>query len=39
MGNYDLLGTVGSNLVFEFMPKKMQKMLDHVHLNSGRVAN
>jgi hypothetical protein len=39
MGNYNLLGTVGTNLVFEFMPVKVRKMLAHVHLSSQRIAN
>ena len=39
MGNYDLLGTVGSNLIFEFMPVKVHEALARMHLSSSRMAD
>jgi hypothetical protein len=39
MGNYNLLGTVGSNIAFEFVPKKAWEMLGRVHLSSRRSGN
>jgi len=39
MGNYNLLGTVGSNITFEFLPAKVRKLMARVHLNSRRVAD
>jgi hypothetical protein len=38
MGNYNLLGTVGSNITFEFLPGRVRNFLARVHLNSRRVA-
>ena len=38
MGNYNLLGTVGSNIAFEFIPRKVWKKMEQVHLASRRVA-
>jgi hypothetical protein len=38
MGNYTLLGTVGGNLTFEFMPDRVRKALGRMHLNNRRVA-
>lgn len=39
MGNYNLLGTVGSNIAFEFMPPKVQDFLHRMHLSSARIAS
>ena len=39
MGNYNLLGTVGSDIAFEFIPSKVWNFLGRFHLNSSRVAN
>lgn len=39
MGNYNLLGTVGSNITFEFLPAKVRKLMDRVHFSSRRVAD
>jgi hypothetical protein len=39
MGNYNLLGTVGSNIAFEFIPRKVWKGLEHIHMSSRRVAD
>lgn len=36
MGNFNLLGTVGSNLVFEFLPRKVDDYLRTHHLSSSR---
>jgi len=38
MGNYNLLGTVGSNIAFEFIPRKAWRALRHIHMASRRVA-
>jgi hypothetical protein len=38
MGNYNLLGTVGSNIAFEFIPRKAWRGLRRVHMASRRVA-
>ncbi|HEY3707211.1 MAG TPA: hypothetical protein VGL22_19275 [Terracidiphilus sp.] len=38
MGNYNLLGTVGSDLAFEFVPRAVWGALGHIHLNSRRLA-
>jgi hypothetical protein len=38
MGNYNLLGTVGSNITFEFLPRKVWKLMARFHVNSRRVA-
>ena len=38
MGNYNLLGTVGSNIAFEFIPRKVWKGLRRIHMASRRVA-
>lgn len=35
MGNYNLLGTVASNLVFEFMPGKALRFLRRFHLSGS----
>jgi hypothetical protein len=39
MGNYNLLGTVGTNIAFEFLPSSVNRFLAHFHLNNGRIAN
>lgn len=39
MGNYNLLGTVGSDIAFEFIPQKVWKALGRFHLSSRRMAN
>ena len=39
MGNYNLLGTVGSNIAFEFIPRKVWKGLGRIHMASRRVAD
>lgn len=39
MGNYNLLGTLGSNIAFEFIPRKVWRGLDHIHIRRGRVAD
>ncbi len=39
MGNYNLLGTVGSNIAFEFIPRKVWRGLDRIHMASRRLAN
>jgi len=38
MGNYNLLATVGGNIAFEFIPRKVWKGLEHIHINTGKVA-
>ncbi len=38
MGNYDLLGTVGTNIAFEFIPRKVWKELERFHLASRRMS-
>lgn len=38
MGNYNLLGTVGSNIAYEFIPRKAWDGLRRIHLASRRVA-
>lgn len=35
MGNYNLLGTVASNIVWEFMPEKAMKFLHRFHLSGS----
>ena len=39
MGNYNLLGTVGSNIAFEFIPRKVWRGLNHIHIKRGRAAD
>jgi len=39
MGNYNLLGTVGTNITFEFLPSSVDRFLTRIHLNNGRIAN
>lgn len=39
MGNYNLLGTVGSNIAFEFIPRKVWRGLARIDLASRRVAD
>jgi hypothetical protein len=39
MGNYNLLGTVGTNITFEFLPSSVDRFLARIHLNNGRIAN
>jgi hypothetical protein len=39
MGNYNLLGNVGSNLTFEFLPERVRTFLRRVHLNNRRMAD
>ena len=38
MGNYNLLGTVGSNIAFEFIPRKVWKGLEKIHMASRRMS-
>jgi hypothetical protein len=38
MGNYNLLGTVGADLAFEFIPRQVWKALGRFHLSSRRLA-
>ena len=38
MGNYNLLSTVGSNMALEFIPRKVWRALNHVHLATRRLA-
>lgn len=38
MGNYNLLGTVGSNITFEFLPSKVRRLMGRFHVNSRRVS-
>lgn len=38
MGNYNLLGSVTSNVVFELMPHKVWDLLGKVHMDSRRMA-
>jgi hypothetical protein len=38
MGNYNLLGTVGGNIAFELIPRKVWKGLEHIHLSTRRLA-
>lgn len=37
MGNFNLLGTAGTNLVFEFLPRKVDDYLRSHHLSSSRI--
>lgn len=39
MGNFNLLGTLGTNIAFEFMPPKALEFLQRFHLGSSRVAD
>lgn len=39
MGNYNLLGTVGTNIAFEFLPASAAKFLSRIHLNNRRIAS
>ena len=39
MGNYNLLGTVGTNITFEFLPPSVLRFLARMHLNNRRIAN
>ncbi len=38
MGNYNLLGTVGSNIAYEFIPRKVWKGLQRIHMSTRRMA-
>jgi len=38
MGNYNMLGTVGGNLAFEFIPPKVWRGLSHIHLATRRLS-
>jgi hypothetical protein len=38
MGNYNLLGTVGTNITFEFLPASVNRFLARIHLNNRRIA-
>jgi hypothetical protein len=38
MGNYNLLGTVGTNITFEFLPPSVPRFLARFHLNNRRMA-
>jgi hypothetical protein len=38
MGNYNLLGSVGTNITFEFLPSRVARFLERVHLNNQRIA-
>jgi hypothetical protein len=39
MGNYNLLGTVGTNIAFEFLPASAARFLSRIHLNNRRIAS
>ena len=39
MGNYNLLGTVGTNITFEFLPKSVIRHMARIHLNNQRIAS
>jgi hypothetical protein len=38
MGNYNLLGTVGTNITFEFLPSSATRFLARMHLNNERIS-
>lgn len=38
MGNFNLLGTMGSNLAFEFLPRKLDNYLRKHRLSSSRIS-
>jgi hypothetical protein len=38
MGNYNLLGTLAGNIVFEFLPVKATNFLRRMHLGGSRVS-
>jgi hypothetical protein len=37
MGNYNLLGTVGTNIAIEFVPNAAWHALRHIHLSTSRM--
>lgn len=37
MGNYNLLGTLGTNIAFEFIPSVALRFLHHIHLSVSRM--
>jgi hypothetical protein len=38
MGNYNLLGTVGTNITFEFLPASVTRFLARMHLSNQRIS-
>ena len=38
MGNYNLLGTVGTNITFEFLPSSVTRFLARIHLSNQRIS-
>jgi hypothetical protein len=38
MGNYNLLGTVGTNITFEFLPSSVTRFLARMHLSNQRIS-
>ena len=38
MGNYNLLGAVGSNITFEFLPRQVWNLMGRFHVKNNRVS-